>query len=192
MPTLLLRILPLLVAALPLEGWLGVYLDPERDEPVVAEVIPDSPAAKAGLQVGDILVRMGEDAAPSQQSVRSALAAAKPGDRVEVLVRRGGVEHRVFVRLGERPAAVAPKPAAGAAKPARPAAPAAEGTPAPPPAATPVAPRAPAPAAGESHKVVASAKPAPRDVDAEIAALRAELAELRRQLDDLRRTLGRE
>lgn len=205
MPTLLLAILSLLFAAFVPEGWLGVYLDAERDEPVVVEVIPDSPAAKAGLQLGDVIVRIGEEAAPSQQRVRARLAAAQPGDRWEVLVRRGGAEHRVYVRLGERPAASAPKPSANAAKPSRPAVPAAEvGSPAKTQAAlrapdeaiapTVVAPKPPTAAAPGGPVAPANAAPTapPRDVDAEIAALRAELTELRRQLDELRRALRRE
>ncbi|MFO0314440.1 MAG: PDZ domain-containing protein [Planctomycetota bacterium] len=211
MAKFLLCLLPLLFAVPAPEGWLGIYLDPERDEPVVAEVIPDSPAAKAGLQLGDVIVRFGGDVAPSRERVRAALLAAQPGDRCEVLVRRGGAEQRVFVRLGERPAAAVPKPAAGSAKPSRPAGPTSES--APPSPTAPTAPTAPTTAERDPGAVARpdptassrgtptpaappvappAAQPAVRDVDAEITALRAELAELRRQLDELRRVLRRE
>jgi membrane-associated protease RseP (regulator of RpoE activity) len=153
MAKFLLSLLPLLFATSAPEGWLGVYLDPERDEPVVAEVIPDSPAAKAGLQLGDVIVRIGADAAPSRERVRAVLVAAQPGDRFEVLVRRGGAEQRVFVRLGERPAAAAPKASASGAKPSRPAGPAGEV------AAAPAA-GAPASAAPDAPKSVGEGQPA--------------------------------
>jgi membrane-associated protease RseP (regulator of RpoE activity) len=177
------------------EGWLGVYLDAERDQPVVVEVIPESPAAKAGLQVGDVIVRFADEAAPSRERVRALLAASQPGDRMEVLVRRGAGEQRVFVKLGERPAATTPKSGDGAGKPPRPAGPAAEparSVPAsPPPPATLPAPPADAPRTAAAAPGRVSAVPA-RDVDAEIAALRAELAELRRQVEELQRARRRE
>lgn len=190
----LLPVLLLLLAAVVPEGWLGVYLDAERDQPVVVEVIPESPAAKAGLQVGDVIVRIADEAAPSRERVRALLAAAQPGDRMEVLVRRGAGEQRVFVKLGERPAATTPKPGDGAGKPPRPAGPAAEparSVPASPPPATLPAPPADAPPTAAAAPGRVSAVPA-RDVDAEIAALRAELAELRRQVEELQRARRRE
>lgn len=197
MAMLLLPVLLLLLAAVVPEGWLGVYLDAERDQPVVVEVIPESPAAKAGLQVGDVIVRIADEAAPSRERVRALLAAAQPGDRMEVLVRRGAGEQRVFVKLGERPAATTPKPGDGAGKPPRPAGPATEparsvpASPPPPPPATLPAPPVDAPPTAAAAPGRVSAVPA-RDVDAEIAALRAELAELRRQVEELQRARRRE
>jgi membrane-associated protease RseP (regulator of RpoE activity) len=219
MAKFLLCLLPLLYAASAPEGWLGVYLDPERDEPVVAEVIPDSPAAKAGLQLGDVIVRIGADAAPSRERVRAVLVAAQPGDRFEVLVRRGGAEQRVFVRLGERPAAAVPKAPASGAKPSRPAGPAGEVA-APPAAGAPssVAPAAPksvgegqpatggstasraaavgapasTPASGPQAKPAAVGSPghaAPVAPPAPAGDVDAEIAALRAELTELRRQL---
>src|SRR5687767_8195653 len=37
-------------------GWLGVHLEPKDDGSMaIVDVLPDSPAAKAGLQPGDVL-----------------------------------------------------------------------------------------------------------------------------------------
>lgn len=176
-------LLPLLFAVAPPEGWLGVYLESERDDAVVAEVIPNSPAAKAGLQVGDIVVRLGDTAPVGRDLLRSTLAASKSGDRLTMVVRRGAAEHRVVVRLGDRPDAAAPKPEP-TPRPSRPGAPP---SPAAEPRSIPTTPaNAPAPAATNPPKA------ATPDVDAELQALRAELEALRRQLEALRKAGGRE
>ena len=69
-------LLPLLVAAVAPDGWLGIYLDQGRPEAVVVEVIPESPAAKAGLQVGDVIVRIGDTGPVARERLRVALAGA--------------------------------------------------------------------------------------------------------------------
>lgn len=182
-------VLPLLLASVAPEGWLGVYFEPERDEPVVAEVIPSSPADRAGLQIGDVLVAVGGETAPRRERLRALLAAAKPGDELALVVRRGGAEQRLVVKLGDRPDASTPKPAVAPPKPSRPAAPPAPSAEAAPPRPAAGPSRAPAEAAP------AAPAPAPGDaaaIEAELAALRAELAALRRQLEALRRANGKE
>ncbi len=125
------------------DGWLGIYLDAERDVAVVAEVIPDSPAAKAGLQVGDLLLAIGDLATPSRDEFAAGIRAAKAGDRLSIKIRRGGLDQIVVVKLGQRPeqGQPAPAPAAPSTKPAAPQAPA---------PATEAAPGA-APAAGRGY-----------------------------------------
>jgi predicted metalloprotease with PDZ domain len=124
-----LNLLPLLFLAPSIDGWLGIYLDNERTEAVVAEVIPDSPAAKAGLQAGDELLAVGDVKTADQAAFIAAIRAAKPGDRLSIQLRRGGREQVVMVKLGARPEAVAtPQPSAQPGRPAKPA-PAAESAP---------------------------------------------------------------
>jgi S1-C subfamily serine protease len=105
------------------DGWLGIYLDPERDEAVVGEVIPDSPAERAGLRVGDVLLAVGDKATPTREQFAALVRAAKAGDRVTFSIRRGGRDLSVAVQLGQRPDAAVGKPAPEA-KPARPQSPA--------------------------------------------------------------------
>jgi membrane-associated protease RseP (regulator of RpoE activity) len=62
-------ILPLLLSPPPADGYLGVYLDTEQKEAVVVEVIPNSPAAAAGLRVGDVLLAVGDRATPDPRRV---------------------------------------------------------------------------------------------------------------------------
>src|SRR5262249_18289057 len=79
-------------------GVLGIELaevEPEADAAGgagrlrVAGVLADSPAARAGVQPGDILVRVLDRAVPSIKAARQAVAAVRPDDRVAVVVRRG-------------------------------------------------------------------------------------------------------
>lgn len=104
-------ILPLLLSPPPADGYLGVYLDTERPEAVVVEVIPSSPAAAAGLRVGDVLLAVGDRSTPDRESFVTALAAHGPGATVVVRLRRDGTEQAVAVTLGKRPAPSAPPPA---------------------------------------------------------------------------------
>lgn len=184
-------LLPLLFAVASPDGWLGIYLDQGRDQAVVVEVIPESPAAKAGLQVGDVIVRVGDTGPVARERLRTALAAASPGDRLELAVRRGDKEHRVVVKLGERPEAGVPKaePTPRPSRPGHPPQPAGESPPgtAPTPASPPAVGKVGGPA-----PATAPANPPRVDVETEVAALRAELAALRRQLESLRQGGGRE
>src|SRR5678809_1590381 len=82
--------LSLLLLAPAADGWLGIYLDDQPDEAVVSEVVPDSPAAKAGLQIGDVLLAVGDKATPSRDEFVAAIRAAKAGDRVSIKLKRGG------------------------------------------------------------------------------------------------------
>ncbi|MBL8729422.1 MAG: PDZ domain-containing protein [Planctomycetes bacterium] len=96
------------------DGWLGVYLDPEREQAVVAEVIPESPAARAGLQAGDELLAVGDQATPTRDDLVAAIRAHKAGERLRIKLRRDGKESTVTVQLAERPDNV-PVPTPGAA-----------------------------------------------------------------------------
>lgn len=105
-------ILPLLLSSPPADGFLGVYLDTERKEAVVVEVIPNSPASAAGLRVGDVLLAVGDRATPDRDSLVAALEGHGPGATVVLRLRRDGTEQAVSVTLGQRPATPVPPPAA--------------------------------------------------------------------------------
>lgn len=92
------------------DGWLGVYLDPDHERAVVAEVIPGSPAARAGLQAGDELLAVGDTATPTREALITAIRGGKAGEQLRIKVRRARQELAVTVQLAERPdAAAAPR-----------------------------------------------------------------------------------
>jgi membrane-associated protease RseP (regulator of RpoE activity) len=65
-------------------------------------VSPGSPAEKAGLRSGDILVRLGTHDVADLQGLTDALGAHAPGDTVEVRYLRNGRDMKVELTLGSR------------------------------------------------------------------------------------------
>ncbi|HEX9895318.1 MAG TPA: M28 family peptidase [Gemmatimonadales bacterium] len=61
-----------------------------------------SPAEKAGLKGGDIIVRIGPHEVPDLQAMTDALRAQAPGDVVDITFRRNGELLTVKVTLGQR------------------------------------------------------------------------------------------
>ena len=80
---------------------------PDYSEEVVgvtfSGVTPGSPAEKAGIQGGDILVRFGSKEIRNIYDYTYALGEAKPGDKVGVVVKRGGQDVTLELTLGSRP-----------------------------------------------------------------------------------------
>ena len=72
---------------------LGLLLVPDvvRRTPAYVEYVEDgSPAATAGVRVGDLIVLVGGELVPSVRLLRTRLAAAEPGEPLELVVRRDG------------------------------------------------------------------------------------------------------
>ena len=67
----------------------------------VAEVQKDSPAAKAGVQVGDVIAEAKGAAVNDLTALKRVLAGAKPGDTLTLKVTRGGTSQTLSVTLGE-------------------------------------------------------------------------------------------
>jgi aminopeptidase YwaD len=76
----------------------------ERTEPGVAltGVRPGSPAERAGVTGGDVLLRVGETKLMNLQDLAFALRSHRPGDEVELEWQRGGERRTAKVRLEER------------------------------------------------------------------------------------------
>ena len=75
---------------------------------LLAEVAEDSPAAAAGLRVGDVLVRLGPTELHGLKDLLGALAKLPVGGTVDAVVLRGEARTRVLIRLAEAPAALEP------------------------------------------------------------------------------------
>jgi serine protease Do len=70
---------------------------------LIAGVLPDGPADKAGLQTGDVVVKIGAREILTQTDVLRAVAGSAPGKRVDVVVMRKGKEKKLTVELVEKP-----------------------------------------------------------------------------------------
>jgi len=74
-----------------------------RSAPVVSAIESGSPAATAGLQVGD-WVLIADGSPLSRAKVLPGIVAAKrPGESLELTVRRGAARQAITVQVGERP-----------------------------------------------------------------------------------------
>jgi Peptidase family M28/PDZ domain/PA domain len=65
-------------------------------------VMPDSPAEKAGIREGDVVIEFGGREVKNIYHYTDAINAHKPGDTVEVVVLRDGQEVHVQVTLARR------------------------------------------------------------------------------------------
>jgi len=81
---------------------LAGYFRAKADEgALILGVDQDSPAMKAGLKSGDVIVRIGKDKVYAPGDVVDLIQDCKPGDRIEVAALRKGVETVAAVELGE-------------------------------------------------------------------------------------------
>ncbi len=79
---------------------LGFVLDRAADgRAIVTDLDPDSAAAKAGLQDGDVILRWNDSDPP--QWISSWLGEHRAGDKLRLKVRRDAKEVALDVRLGE-------------------------------------------------------------------------------------------
>ncbi len=83
---------------------LGNQLDvPVTEGLLVVQVVPDSPAAKAGLQEEDVIVELGDEPIRNTGELSKFLIAHPPGDTVTVVYFRGSEKRSAQVTLAERP-----------------------------------------------------------------------------------------
>ena len=66
----------------------------------VASVVEDGPAAKAGIQEGDVVTKLGDDEITSADGLIIALRSHEVGEKVEITLVRGKEEKKVTVELG--------------------------------------------------------------------------------------------
>ena len=99
----------------PQRGYLGVGLQPldENLAPslglpkdtgeIVRSVVAGGPAARSGLQQGDVIVRVGNQQVTPEQTVSYLIANTQVGSRVPLEIIRGGRRQTIQVTVGERP-----------------------------------------------------------------------------------------
>jgi 2-alkenal reductase len=93
------------VATEPVTGLLTAQLKlPVENGALVTEPVPsDSPAGKAGIQEGDIILALDGQTISRETTFIEALFQFQPGDTIPVTVQRGDEQLEVSVALAERP-----------------------------------------------------------------------------------------
>ena len=84
-------------------GFLGVALDEAEGGARVANIVPNSAADKAGLQVNDIVTLVADTAIIDSETMVNAIRHHKPGDALPIKVKRDGKEIDLRATLGKRP-----------------------------------------------------------------------------------------
>ena len=98
--------------------WIGVQLEQPRTQnprdlivrgAQVASVAPSSPAERAGIRPGDVIVRLRDRQVRNRFDWEAALLDLRVGEQVALVVRRGGREVPVTVTIADLPEVSAPK-----------------------------------------------------------------------------------
>ena len=63
----------------------------------IAEVVSGTPAQKAGIQTGDVIVKIGDNETPTMTDLNKALYKYKSGESTKVTVNRSGKEVTVNI-----------------------------------------------------------------------------------------------
>ena len=76
---------------------------PNAEGALVTEVSLGSPAAKAGVLAGDVVVEINDKPISSKDSLRVVVSELRPGSKVDVKIYRNGVPKTLLITLAERP-----------------------------------------------------------------------------------------
>lgn len=69
---------------------------------MINNVVDDSPAEKAGLEVGDVILQFNGKTISDNDDLVKAVRSTSPGDKIEVVVLRNGKNKSLEVEIGER------------------------------------------------------------------------------------------
>jgi len=99
-----------------IRGWIGVSiqdinaelaealeLDIERGGALVTQILPDTPAEKAGIEQGDLIIAIDGEKIESSSDLRNRVASTMPETDIELTVIRDGREKEIEITLGELP-----------------------------------------------------------------------------------------
>ncbi|WP_220813905.1 Do family serine endopeptidase AlgW [Pseudomonas paralcaligenes] len=102
-----------------IRGWLGIEVQPLTPELaesfglqgragiLVAGIYRGGPAQKAGLQPGDLILKIGDEEAVDGRRSMNQVARTQPGEKVNIEVLRGGETLKLTAEIGVRPPASA-------------------------------------------------------------------------------------
>lgn len=84
--------------------WLGIVPDYETNLKglVINDTYKNSPAAKAGIKTGDVILKFDGKEIKSYYDLETAQSLTKPGDNVQLLIFRDGTEKTINARVEKR------------------------------------------------------------------------------------------
>lgn len=81
-------------------GALGIQMQEASGGAGIERIFPKSPAEKAGLQPGDVVVRVGDKEVKNLAELRETIFSYEPGDEVTLTVNRGSEQFEAKITLG--------------------------------------------------------------------------------------------
>lgn len=69
--------------------WIGIFMEESNGSVVIGRVMPQSPAARAGLRAGDVILSVDKADAREPRDVQRTIMNRRPGDSVTLRIRRG-------------------------------------------------------------------------------------------------------
>lgn len=100
-----------------IRGWLGLEVQPLTAELaesiglqsgqagiIVAGIYRDSPALRAGLQPGDVILAIDGEPASDGRRTMNQVARKRPGETLRIEIQRAGEKHELNAEVGLRPA----------------------------------------------------------------------------------------
>jgi serine protease Do len=84
-------------------GWLGVGLDESEGGAHIGFVVPDSPAQRAGLRTGDLILEVAGKKILDNESLINTVQRHHPGEEIKIKIRRGSEEQELTATLGQLP-----------------------------------------------------------------------------------------
>jgi S1-C subfamily serine protease len=94
------------------KGYLGVQIraDIQTSGIVVVDVVAEGPADRAGLQVGDLVLKAGSYEPKDTDDLIRHVASHRPGQYLLLSIQRDDEKRTVKVKLGRRPEDLQPVP----------------------------------------------------------------------------------
>jgi len=84
------------------DPYIGVKGEPDVKEAKVQSIAPGSPAEKAKMKPGDVILKIDDQEVSDFESLRTIVAQHQPSDRVTVVVKRGEATLELTMRIGKK------------------------------------------------------------------------------------------
>lgn len=96
-------------------GWLGVVIQEVNKDlaesfglsrpagALVAQIMPDGPGAKGGLEVGDVILRLNDREIVMSSDLPHAVGRLRPGTKASMQIMRSGKRQQLTVEIGALP-----------------------------------------------------------------------------------------
>ena len=94
-------------------SWLGVYIQPvedkvaraldlkNRDGALISDIVDDSPAEKAGIKTGDVIIEFNGEKITDPSHLKNIVSSTAPGNNSKVVIVRDGERKTINVKLEE-------------------------------------------------------------------------------------------